>query len=153
MVESTEVDLTTRTFARVTVLIAVLAIIGILVGTAAAWPWISSGARVVWAGSAVGGMGFFVVVGYAVSTGVRPSEALRASGVEILADVLSAKVEDWHDDGNVYELRLRLQPVDGDEFTVTHRCWKNRCRDVAKIAPTTITALVDGPTRTWAVIH
>lgn len=151
--ESTETELTTRTFARVTVLIAVLAIIGILVGTAAVWPGISWGARIIWVGAAVAGTVLFILVGRTVSTQVRPAEALRASGVEIVADVLSAKVEDWHDDGNRYELRLLLRPSDGDEFMVTHRCGTNRCRDAAKNAPTTIAVLVDGSTRTWAVIH
>ena len=153
MTPSTEVDFTTRGSSRLIKTVVVLSIVGIAVGmgfvlaSSPEW-WAALILLIIALVMAVLLLGLF----FAVGDSARQTDALRRTGVETRTDVVSATIEDWHED-TVYELVLDIRPSTGESFTATHRCTKARCRETAAAAPTTITALVDASTRTWAVIH
>ena len=91
-------------------------------------------------------------VWYSMGESAAATEQLRTSGVVTRAEVLSGARFD-EDDEIWYELTLEIRPVAHEPFTVVHHCHKWHCKQAEQDAPTTITALVDATTRTWAVIH
>jgi hypothetical protein len=150
---STEVQLTSWRSARWQQVLVALALVGTVVGAAFAiasdpqW-WVI----LIWAIAALVLLALLIGLWVAAAESARATDALRKSGVLTRADVLDGQRVD-EDDEIRYVLTLEIRPVEHDAFMVTHRCRDERCRAAASAAPTSITTLVDAPTRTWAVVH
>lgn len=153
MTGSTEVQLTSRRSARWQKAVVGVALGGTIIGAAIAiatdpqW-W----AILIWV--VVSLILAFLLVGLWVSAteNARATESLLASGIDTRADVIAGERVTL-DDEIRYVLTLRIRPVGHDEFTVTHSCSDGRCKTASESVPTTITALVDARTRTWAIRH
>lgn len=86
-----------------------------------------------------------------VTADLRSTRMLVDTGVVTRADVIESVTESG-DDSVTYVLTLRIRPIDGDAFTVTHRCARESCKAAALAVPTTIAVLVDRRTRAWAAL-
>jgi hypothetical protein len=150
---STEVQLTTWRSARLQQVIVSVSLLGAIVGGVVSvvmdpqW-WVI----LIWAVAAL--VLLFLLLGLwsAATDSARATDALKRSGVMTRADVIEGE-EVVESDEIRYELTLEIRPVGHEAFTVVHRCNENRCKDAAGNVPTSITALVDAATRTWAVVH
>jgi cation transport ATPase len=149
----TEIQLTTWRSARWQQAIAGVSLLATLVGAAVAiatqpeW-WVV----LIWVVAALVLLIILIGLWFAATASARATDALRKSGVATRADVIHGE-ELVESDEIRYELTLQIRPVGREAFTVIHRCTEDRCKEAASNAPTSITALVDAATRTWAVVH
>ena len=153
MTGSTEVKLTSRASARVAKIVVSVSLTAAVVAAVASFITMPEWWMIlIWVLVALVMLVLCVSVWGSMSDDVRATERLRETGVVTRADVLSgARIDE--DDEIRYDLTLEIRPVGSEPFTVLHRCRALRCKQAERDAPTTISALVDAPTRTWAVIH
>lgn len=153
MQPSTEVILTSRGSARVQKILVGVSLAGAVIGAgiavASGGQWWEIG---LWMLAST--VLFVILAGlwFAADDSARATEKLQRTGTITRADVIAAGVEETEDDTRAV-LALEIRPVGSEAFMVSHNCRSQGCRQAGENLPTTLTALVDASTRTWAVVH